>query len=689
MVLGDNCERKAKMKCLVAMMAVALTLTAMAQAPAPGKMRRGPAGAMDPIVRVALNPKVAKKIGLTEEQQAKIKADRLNQIYIIFRDIRMGAWEKPGAQGYGAHLLAMYNQWHNRRGELEAEAARLRAELRAIRPAKCRVSITRRATTLPPVNAFVCIGNGDFADDGAALMQLAAKLGSETPVDFVTLSLRCRPDLNDAKVQSLAQRFIDTCHRYGIKVAMDTDPRIARDAFLAAHPGEVTQVVVFNGWYPGFDDHMTGGTRGYEVLKEAEFDAASGAKIYDLYNCDIFSPFHDGYVEGLMRKYQALGADTAMRDEWGLPPTMDKTFADHKAFWYSENMAKAYWEYCGRSLKDDIILMGTAPAGKEAERLQAVYKYEELIYLRNAAIERHHYATTKRMFGLDAYVSKHPTWFPTIDRYDFQKNGLDWWAADRDFAQTDEITPLPARLGLAKKFGGMTWMNEGYQDAPEKYLDEVKRYALSGGRMVFHPVYGGNWGKELKWATKRVEGMMSIFRQPGMQETLAKIKEFDARSQAQLDSPVALVFGHFEVMNWEGPAYRDWGEKVANGLYGKGWAVDAYPSTELAAGTFRVDADGFLRVNHQRYQALVVKHLSDRDLACVKSLFAAPGVKTRLYIDENDAQTVSAVEAALQAAGAVKQPALTQPKVFWGFARSQENATTGTAVLQDGTKIEF
>ena len=74
MVLGANYERKEKMKCFVAMMAVALALMAMAQAPAPGKMRRGPAGAMDPIVRVALNPKVAKKIGLTEEQQAKIKA---------------------------------------------------------------------------------------------------------------------------------------------------------------------------------------------------------------------------------------------------------------------------------------------------------------------------------------------------------------------------------------------------------------------------------------------------------------------------------------------------------------------------------------------------------------------------------------------------------------------------------------
>ena len=74
MVLGLNSERNMKMKCLFAMVAAALTLAAVAQDPTPGKPRWAPAGTIDPIVRAALNPKVSKKIGLTEEQQAKLKA---------------------------------------------------------------------------------------------------------------------------------------------------------------------------------------------------------------------------------------------------------------------------------------------------------------------------------------------------------------------------------------------------------------------------------------------------------------------------------------------------------------------------------------------------------------------------------------------------------------------------------------
>ena len=62
------------MKCLFAMAAAALALAAVAQDPAPDRPRQAPAGTIDPIVRAALNPKVSKKIGLTEEQQAKLKA---------------------------------------------------------------------------------------------------------------------------------------------------------------------------------------------------------------------------------------------------------------------------------------------------------------------------------------------------------------------------------------------------------------------------------------------------------------------------------------------------------------------------------------------------------------------------------------------------------------------------------------
>ena len=61
------------MKCMIAVCAAALAFATMAQDPT---MRRNPnpAGAINPVVRAALNPKLAEKLGITEEQSAKLKA---------------------------------------------------------------------------------------------------------------------------------------------------------------------------------------------------------------------------------------------------------------------------------------------------------------------------------------------------------------------------------------------------------------------------------------------------------------------------------------------------------------------------------------------------------------------------------------------------------------------------------------
>lgn len=232
-------------------------------------------------------------------------------------------------------------------------------------------------------------------------------------------------------------------------------------------------------------------------------------------------------------------------------------------------------------------------------------------------------------------------------------------------------------------------MNEGYQDRPEKYLDAIRRYALAGGRMVFHRVYGGNWDANLPASEKTLRTTLSIFEQPGVKETVEKLREIERKTAAQLDSPVALVFGHFEAMDWSAPTYRDWGGAVADGLYGRGWAVDAYPSTQLEAGTFRVDAEGWLRVGHQRYRAVVAKNLSERDLAGLRKMLAAPGAKTKLHVAEDDAATVEAVAAELAAAGAVRQPPLSVRLNFWHFGSSLEPAPAGTATLQDGTEVSL
>ena len=543
-------------------------------------------------------------------------------------------------------------------------------------PAELPLKISER---ILPENAFVCICNEDFDDNGSALLRLADELGTNSTFNVITLSLRCRHDLKAGETRDLAKRFIDRSHQYGMKVLVDADPRIARDEFLRRWPEDVTQVVVFGGGKPNLGDHMTGGTRGYEIRGESVFDEVSGAKIYDLYNCDIWSDHIFEYAEELASDYKALGADAAMRDEWGLPPTSDGNFAQHKVFWYSKRMAEAFERRFGYPLKDAILKMSVAKGPEPA-----VTQYEQLIFHRNAQIERHHYELTKRLWGPDAYVTKHPTWFPAIDRFDFQRNGLHWWAAKRDWAQTDEIVPLPAQLGLAKTFGGPCWMNEGYQDAPEKYAPMVWRYLLSGGRMVYHHVYGGTWSKDLPYAERRVKGLMSVVEGPcGVAQKRARLVSMI--SKAQLDSPVALVFDHWGVMDWTGSVYRNWGEGIAYGLYDRGWAVDAFPHTAVtdADGRWSVK-DGYLCCGSQRYEVLVRMNPSIE--LGLNGLDIKKATRTAVF-DGNAPGVVERISSELERRGAIRQPPTVDEFSFWHFAKSRLVGTEGTATLQDGTKI--
>lgn len=77
-------KEKEKMKSLMMTVVAALACAAFAQAPEGGAPREGGRRAgmgprmmggpmMDPIVRAVSNPKAAEKLGLTEEQQAKLK----------------------------------------------------------------------------------------------------------------------------------------------------------------------------------------------------------------------------------------------------------------------------------------------------------------------------------------------------------------------------------------------------------------------------------------------------------------------------------------------------------------------------------------------------------------------------------------------------------------------------------------
>ena len=125
----------------------------------------------------------------------------------------------------------------------------------------------------------------------------------------------------------------------------------------------------------------------------------------------------------------------------------------------------------------------------KAERTAAINHLMRLRYLRNTEIERAFYRATKATFGSGAFVGTHDTTIPFPDAREFERNGLNWWAATRDYGQSDETTPYCCRTSMAKKFGGAVWYNQWYAPTPDSYEKLIWSYALAGGRMNFHVFY--------------------------------------------------------------------------------------------------------------------------------------------------------------------------------------------------------
>ena len=88
------------MKCLMTMLAAAVSLVALAQEPAAGGVARPRGGRMamaggpsvEPVLRAAMNPKLAEKAAITEEQVAKLKvlADEKGALKTFHEKVRLG-----------------------------------------------------------------------------------------------------------------------------------------------------------------------------------------------------------------------------------------------------------------------------------------------------------------------------------------------------------------------------------------------------------------------------------------------------------------------------------------------------------------------------------------------------------------------------------------------------------------------
>ena len=473
---------------------------------------------------------------------------------------------------------------------------------------------------------------------------------------YTLLSTACRrSEVVEPHVRQQADKAARHAARLGIKVALELDIRLARQAFRAKYPDEQQEELVLRFLnaasempaqvvFQGVDtsDHMNGSLPKYECLATwlvrvysfvRDREGIDPATVQDITDAgvlatadgprkltvnvpqqpgrsacviaahtyltpDVFAPHLIEYQRGVIQQYTDVPLAGIMKDEWGFPPDNSGNRA-HDRYWYSTAMAKAYAERSGgRDLVRDALLMCAGEKGRQRERQAAINRYGTLCRNRCAAIEDDYYWAGKAAFGQQAFIVTAPTWWPYPGAQEFRKNGLSWWDATRDIGQTDESTPYPCRTSLAKRWGYPLWYNQYYDKETPPYLRELWEGALSGGRLNVHPLYPRF---DLKLGERE-----ALLLRSGLMAGMTRLRMLDFITRAPLDCPVAVIFGHACTMNWAGPSYNRVGLEIASTLCAEGYPTDLFPSSLAGGPALRLDEQGYLCLGPQRYRAVVL-----------------------------------------------------------------------------------
>lgn len=422
------------------------------------------------------------------------------------------------------------------------------------------------------------------------------------------------------------------------------------------------------------------------------------------YSCpDVFADETLALERRLYEQYRDVPALGVAKDEWGFPPSFERANRLDD-FWYSEATRRAYSAAFGTDgapvdLVDDLFLAFRPQAGREAERIAAVDRFYRLCADRILEYEIQNYQTTKEIWGPDAFVGVHCTWFPFPNVLELRKNGAMWWKAPRDFAQSDEFVPFCCRNSLAKATDSH-WINMFYARQVPAYVFEHWTAAASGGRAHIHNIYPRDENSPQHPLDNR---LMPIVDTGGVARIRSKIRTLSLISDAPLDSPVAVVFGRFGAMNPLRPEWNKAGVDLCDRFSTAGYPADLIPADEISSTTptgekrWKLSDDGRLQYGPQRYSALVFWGENGADAADFAALKALAGTNCRTKIFEINADATAAEKDALAAeALAALEVANVEKQTPWALdetafsvpeERSSRPRLVSTSRYIDGTTV--
>lgn len=361
---------------------------------------------------------------------------------------------------------------------------------------------------------------------------------------------------------------------------------------------------------PGYDvDQTVKNSLEVSFKSDALPQSADGVTVAVAFRYSYPDVFADETLElerRLYESYRDVPTLGGYKDEWGFPPCFDREDKLND-YWYSERMASAYANrFNGENLVDDLFLACQPQKDRERERIKVLDQFHKLCSDRVLDYENQNYRLNKELWGRDAFVGVHCTWYPWPNMLEMRKNGLMWWKAPRDVAQTDEYVPFSARNSMAKGCGSL-WINMFYAKQTSPYITEYWTAAAAGGRVHVHNIYPRDDNSPKNEKDSR---LLPIVGDAGGSRVREKIRMLNIVTNSQIDSPVAVVFSRFGAANPLRQEYQAVGTDICDRFSSRGFPCDLLPVDEIFSsrpdGTLKWSVqDGRLAYGDQKYEALI------------------------------------------------------------------------------------
>lgn len=362
---------------------------------------------------------------------------------------------------------------------------------------------------------------------------------------------------------------------------------------------------------------------------------------------DLASDYLPDLFNEMIDAIEDIKVDGLMSDEWGYDIIFYTDGSEENDYYkkpeiylkhltYSDNFAKVYKDISGANLLEDILYFYYVEEGNLAKSISKVNSYHKAFRKIMRQNDEDMYEITKKRLGEEIFFGAHPTWWGNnyLQNFEGFKNGLYWWEAKRDIAQTDEIVIMPIRLSLAHKWASdifyNMWYSMGTRDI-KTYYRETWNNVRYGGRTHY---LGYECSNEDVVLELYPEGMLE-----SIEDMDAIVRTIDKYQKTGPDSRVLILFGMENSLNWfydknQGPEWYP-RHKVFSTLlecvdkvFDK-YLCDLVPTSEIENASLKIK-DNKVTYGSQTYDAVVLLAPDSMNESCFT--FLSKVDKSRLIV---------------------------------------------------------